>query len=884
MAEDNKNIAAFPSFTETREQKALPDYGLRYARAIWSEYTKNSTVFNDRRIRDIENRKYAEGLESIQKYKDRLDLNGDTSYLNLDFSPVNRVATIVDNMLGRLMNQNYKIQCNPLDPESKTQFDDHRNKLYADMFLEEFSKKTEGLTGIPLVGKGRSIPGSTEEAELDLKLKYKPAAAIAMEKALRFVFQNNDSEAIRKKILRDLIVLKRAATYRYYDENKNIRYEYVDPVDLITPFSKYEDFKNIPYVAVVKQYTIGELAQINPSFTEAELFEIARTQAGKLNNPPWNWSNSYDGYYDNEGVTGSRPYYSFNISVMEFFFLSINKEVRSKKVNPKGGFFFDKKGESFTGIVSPNSIAVVDMDTKWKVKGEDLEVGKAVAKTIEEAKAHFAKVKTDKRAETTEVITKNCEYRYEGKWIPGTKYIFNYKMSENIERENTAGSYSPKTELPICIIAPGIYDMENKSLVERMIPHEDQINLINLKTQQLLIKAKPPGVAIDLEGMDLVVAGMGKGENSKNDAIEITKMYEQTGSYTFRSRDKSGNPINGRVIEALDNGIGRDFSVLFAAYNNELQKMNDVIGYNSAVDASSPDAEALVGTQKMAIQASNNALRPLAQEALNLISRQAKRLCLMIQDSIGFENKAFTDAIGAYSAETLNYGKRIAFNQFAIDVEMLPDDEERMQTESLINMGIEQNVLMPSDVIRVRQVLKEDVKAAAQLLVLLEDKNRKNEAAAKQADIEANGAAQTQAAKAASESAAQLDDKVSANKLSYLTAEYKLKSDFEMLQASNLLELQKVKNQGAYTVAEIAANKAINVQEAANRGKAVNEQIISETKKELAHIDNTYSKDSESANHERSVDAQDQKHEHAIAEIGFAADVAPKPAVPAKKK
>ncbi len=828
--EKDQNIYTFPSFTASRQEKEKDEYGLRYARAIWAEYTKNSAIFNTRRERDIINRKYAEGLESIQKYKDRLDLNGDTSYLNLDFSPVNRIATIVDNITGRMMNQDYKITCNPIDPESKTQFDDYRNELYADMFLKKFSDETEQVTGIPLVNKGRNIPESNEEAELELKLKYKPAASIAMEKALKFVFINNDAEDIRRKIIRDLIVIKRAATYRYYDQDKNIRYEYVDPVDLITPYSKYEDFRNIPYVAVVKQYTINDLAIINPAFTEEELYEIAKTQAGKNNNPTWKWSQSYEGYYNNDGIAQSRPYYDFNIAVMEFFYLTINKEVRTKKINPKGGFFFDKKSDKYTGEVMPETIVVIDNGSKWGIKGEKLEVGKAVAKTAEEAQKFFAKIKTDKKNESVETITKQCQYRYEGQWIPGTKWIFNYKMSENIERENISGSYSPKTELPIVIIAPGIYDMENKSLVERMIPHEDQINLINLKTQQLLIKAKPPGVAIDLEGMDMIVAGMGDpNQSAKMTGIEITKQYEQTGSYTFRSKDKHGNYINGKVIEALDNGIGRDFSVLFAAYNNELQKMNDVIGYNSAVDASSPDTEALVGTQKMAVQASSNALRTLYQNCNNLIVRQSKRLALMVQDSIAYNNKAFIDAIGAYSTETIKYGKKIAYNQFAIDIEMLPDEEEKMQLEALINMGIQQGVLMPSDVIRVRAVMKEDVKSAGQLMVLLEEKNRKNASDDKKADIEANGQVQVQSAQAASEAQAQLDQAITQNKLAVIEAQKN--ADLELLAAElqKELQVQALKNQGSATVAEIGAGGKVDVQHAANAGKVVAQEAAAQS-------------------------------------------------------
>ena len=841
MADNFAKFSSFPSFTASKEEKAKESYGLEYATAIWSYHSQNIAVYNTLRERYILNRQYAEGLESINKYKDRLDLNGDTSYLNLDFSPVNRIATIVDNILGRLMDKPYKIQCNPVDPESKTKFDDYRKEMYANMFLKQYSDEIEKKIGVPLVPKNISVPESNDEAEMELKLKYKPAASIAMEKALKFVFINNDSDEIRRKVIKDLVVLKKAATIRYYDENNNIRYDYVDPVDLITPYSKYEDFKNIPYVGITKQYNINELSQLNPNFTEEELFEIARSQAGKNNNPWWTWSQSYEGYYNNLGST--RPYYNFNITVLEFYFLTINKEVRVKKKNSKGGFFFEPRKDTYTGQVTPESIIVSQNDSKWFMKvGKDekqseYEVGKGVVKTEKEAKEYFAKLKNDKRSAVAETSTKEVQYLYKGMYIPNTKWIFNYGMVKNIEREKVSGSYAPKAELPVAIIAPDIYDMQNKSLVERLIPHEDQINLIKLKSQQLLIKAKPPGVAIDLEGLDSIVMGMGENQNAGMDGIEITRMYEQTGSYTFRSRDKNGNVINSSVITQLENGIGRDFAVLFNAYNQELQMMNDVIGYNSAVDASSPDSNAGLGINKMAIQATNNSLRPLYQAALTLILKQTKRIALMVQDSMEYNTEAFSMAIGEYATETIEYGKKIAFNQFAIDIEFLPDDEEKMQIEGMIALGIQNGTLMTSDLIRIRSVLKEDVKLAAQLLALLEDKNRKNKLNESLKMQEQNALVQGQAAQQASEANMQAEQAILQTKIELIKAEYNFKNDFEQKQFEREMALQQLKNEGIYTVAEINTGGKVKVQEAANQGKVMAQQVSNEGKKESKEMD-----------------------------------------------
>jgi hypothetical protein len=258
---------------------------------------------------------------------------------------------------------------------------------------------------------------------------------------------------------------------------------------------------------------------------------------------------------------------------------------------------------------------------------------------------------------------------------------------------------------------------------------------------------------------------------------------------------------------------------LFSAYNQELQKMNDVIGYNTAVDGSSPDTKALVGVNKMAVSATNNALRPLYQHSIDLITRQARRLALMIQDSISLNNEAFIQSIGAWSTETIEYGKKIAFNQFAINIELLPDEEEKMQIEQLIQLGIKSGTITVSDAIRIRQVLKEDVKLGAQLMVLLEEKNRKNRMEEQKALTEQNGQVQIQSGQAVAQANAEAEMQISDSKGKLLKLEYSLKAKLSAQEHQQVMEQIGGKNQGAEVVAVVNSHAKENVQETINEGK-----------------------------------------------------------------
>lgn len=781
MADEN-TLSPFPDILASKEKKASTEYGLQYAKAIWGTYLTNAVQYNLQRQRDIINRQYAEGFESIEKFK-MLKGIPNTSYLNLDFSPVNIIATTVDKIVGRMSAVGFKIQCNAIDPESKSKFDDARNEMLADMFLKPYSDELEQKTGIPIIPKGKYVPANDDEVELHMQMNYKEDASIAMEEAFNFVFSSNMFEHSREAVLRDLVVLKRAAVQRFYDQDWNIRVERVDPVDVITPYSKYDDFRNIPYIAVIKSYSIGELA-VMKNFTPEQLYDIAKANAGRNNNPAWNWGVSYEGYYRGNEYDGiSAPYYNFNIQVLEYYFLAIDKTV-----------------------------------TEYKVQRR---------------RKKFKKIKADDaRDPEAEQIEKDIQNLYQGKWIIGTDYIINHERAFNIPREKINGSYSPKATLPIKMVAPGIYDMKNKSHVERMIPHEDAINLANLAFQTMMIKAKPPGVAVDVRG--LMDAAKAMGEAMK--PIDVLKIYEQTGNLIFSSITEENDVINNRVITELRGGVSESFRSLIEVWQFKKQQIFEVVGINPNMDPTVADPNVGLGVQDNAIQATNDSLRPLFNSHLRLLDSLAKEVALMVQDCLEYDNEAFKSAIGAHSTKILQLGKKVSMAQLGIKIELLPDDKEKADIIQLLQLGIESQTLNASDAFRIKQVMKQDAKLAAQLLVYLEAKNRREAEEASAALQQQNGDIQMQSAQAAAQANAEAQMQITQIEMQRLQMEYQLKNQFEEAQFQRQMKLQELKNQGMYVVAEINTGGKVEVQEAANKGKVVAQQVANEGKEIAEHI------------------------------------------------
>jgi len=840
MATDvSEKFSPFPSDFESLEQKKTDRYGLEYVEAIYSLNILNYPVNNPQYLEYINNRQFAEGTYSTNIYKSRVGLDTDTSYLNLDFSSINRIPTIINNMVGKAINKPFRFQCNPLDTVSRIKVDEKRAEMKADMFLKQKSEQSEQLTGQPLVSKSKFVPEDNEEAELHMQMNFKLEEAEAMELALKWVFDSNSFEAdALPAIYRDMFTDKKTVLFRYYDSNKNIRIKRWDHLKVVHPYSSFDDFHDIPYQGFLDTYTIGEIAKMNPKFTDEDLYDIARDNAGMNGNLMWNadWYLQYSYYNNSFGPIAYRMFQNFKVAVVNFYFLSPIHDVKAVKKSVTGKLRVEDKKADY-----------VPVKEKEKTFGEE--------------------------TESIDVINKRKIARFEGFWIPNTKKIWEYKRTENEDRDIVNGAYSPETELPGRIIMPNQLGMLNKSAVSLMKPLEKQMMLAWLKLQQFLIKAMPPGLAINQNALLEVVNGQGEGKALPTD---WTKLYQQTGNIIFSDTDGSGRIINGKPFEELQGGISAKFTEFFSVMDYCINKMNEVVGYNTAVDGSSPKADALVGVNQQAIQATYDCLRPIYNDVnKRLIEPTAKRVALMIQDSLRLGNedfkKALTDAIGKKNVDVLIEGRDMPLASSAISVELQPDEQEMADINMLIQLGIQNQTLNPSDVLRVRQQLKTNIKLAGQLLVYLEKKNAKDKEKAAQALSETNGQVQIASAKAASEMKLQEIQSEVQLKGELLKLEYQLKGELSSQEHIQLMEEIAGKNIGIENVANINVGKAVEVQKISTQGKLIESQVAANSKVEAAHL-----------THQSNIQKGFQDHDHAMEQMEKEAELVPKPVAPKK--
>ena len=279
--------SAFPSQVVSDAEKASWEYGTQVAQAIEYEWFDQGRTGGNRYLTNWNNfhslRLYARGEQPVQKYKDELSINGDLSYLNLDWKPVPILSKFVDIVVNGISQKSYDIKAYSQDPSSVKRRTEYASKLQEDMVAKEYLDILKQTLGIDLhqSPSGVVVPGSKEELELHMQLSYKQSIEIAEEEAISTVFAQNKYDLVRRRLNMDLTTIGIAAGKTNFNTAEGITVDYVDPAYMVYSYTEDPNFEDIYYVGEVKSITIPELKKEFPGISEEELKRIQETPGNR---------------------------------------------------------------------------------------------------------------------------------------------------------------------------------------------------------------------------------------------------------------------------------------------------------------------------------------------------------------------------------------------------------------------------------------------------------------------------------------------------------------------------------------------------------------------------------------------------------------------------
>ena len=279
--------SAFPSQVVSDAEKASWEYGTQVAQAIEYEWFDQGRTGGNRYLTNWNNfhslRLYARGEQPVQKYKDELSINGDLSYLNLDWKPVPILSKFVDIVVNGISQKSYDIKAYSQDPSSVKRRTEYASRLQEDMVAKEYLDGLKQTLGIDLYQSpsGVVVPGSKEELELHMQLSYKQSIEIAEEEAISTVFAQNKYDLVRRRLNMDLTTIGISAGKTNFNTAEGITVDYVDPAYMVYSYTEDPNFEDIYYVGEVKSITIPELKKEFPGISEEELKRIQETPGNR---------------------------------------------------------------------------------------------------------------------------------------------------------------------------------------------------------------------------------------------------------------------------------------------------------------------------------------------------------------------------------------------------------------------------------------------------------------------------------------------------------------------------------------------------------------------------------------------------------------------------
>ena len=278
MATNNGVGSVFPSQAVSDAEKKTKEYGLAVARAIEAEwFRRDSGTSRFNRTRDDMHRLrlYARGEQSIEKYKSEFAINGDLSYLNLDWKPVPILSKFHDLLVNGMQDRVFDVKAFAQDPISTDRRTKFVEGIMDDMQSQEMIQSIDQNMGVDTSNvPPEQLPQSSEELQLYMQIGYKEGIEIAVEEAIKNVFMRNYYDDLKRRVNSDLVTLGIGAVKHDFNNTDGILIQYVDPADLIYSYTEDPDFRDVYYFGEVRRTTINEVKKQFPSFNEDKLKEI----------------------------------------------------------------------------------------------------------------------------------------------------------------------------------------------------------------------------------------------------------------------------------------------------------------------------------------------------------------------------------------------------------------------------------------------------------------------------------------------------------------------------------------------------------------------------------------------------------------------------------
>lgn len=738
--------SSLPNTLDSDKQKDSESFGFSVLKSCYerwkSGYGSESWVVKKQRF-DY-NRSFSVGKQPMSEYKDIIDTDGQLSVINLQYTPNPIAIPFLNRLKDRYMQRVEKISCVSIDPFTQSKKEKAKNEALFKMKHKEEIMELQKGAGFELEEFKDTDPEDEQELDIEFGFNYKEREEVVMENLINLVFYDNKwSKVIKDRIFDDLINCGYAVTKTYIDPNGRVKIKFVKPDNFITSYSEWNDMRDWEWQGEVDYMTITDIRLKYPGkFTEQELFDLAREHSGMFNNALWtyNWS-----YVWLNAV--ARPYDSYRVQVCNLTYKTLYNLKYEKKTDRFGKEILDPVKEIKEG------------------------------KEYEKSKPYYVS--------------------YTGAYIINTDKVLEWGLSRNMIKpeKNLTEILSPYT-----VYMYNNNQMVNTPLIETMIPSIKMMQLLNLKTQNIIATIAPDGSNIDFAGLSDIDLGSGIGVVSP---LQLYGIYLQTGNMYYKSIGDDGEERRQPPITPNNVNFSNKLQQLEQQWQAEYQKLVTIIGSN-ALDSGQINNQA-VGKQVFqdARKQGESASNYIYNSYLNIMEPTAQKVQQLGWDILVYKKGGYEGYMAALGNDKVEYIRLESTDdferaQFDVKIEAVLDDTAQAILQERINIALGNKEITLQDALQVEELSQTNVKYASYLLAARQKKREKQRI--KEAQL--NSKSNTEAAIAAANAKSDGEMKV-----------IQLKNDLERDRENEKLESMKIEEMTKYSsIMKIELMKALLAQ------------------------------------------------------------------------
>lgn len=649
----NSSGQALKEFQLTTDVSSKKDfeYGKRVAQNIYGTIYGNQSYFWIRNNRFRKNRQIANAKLDMSVFLDRLEMNGKNNYVNINWKPIVIGNTIIARIVGSWMNRREKISVTAVDAASAKIKKEAADEAEFIYQNKEVLAQLQQESGITIIPEDQFIAEDKDDLDRWRAEFNNIPEEIAYSLGCNNVLAANGwNDVLKDRILHDSAEVGLLCTYTWMDETGDIHVDWIRPENAIYSYSDFADFRDTTYRGHISSMKISDVRA-----------RYGKENGGKLTEQEIftlaQFSKEYQltdkiKWMQDWNVAYLRPYDEWNIDLMNFEIKTLDSDGYTVVTTKKNGSTIIKKG-----------------------KPERLDDNEQY---IEEKKWNI----------------------YRGVYCPNTKTMLDWGIKKNMIRPQDPKEVG-NAEFSYSFYMYQNYDMRNVAVPEKIEEPIEQMILARLKIQQLVAKMVPAGAAIDVDALQELDLGLGDSVKP----IDVQKIWEQTGKLYYRGRDAEGNQIPIPIKELANTGFAPQLNALIQLYQFHYQVLKDELGEDPNLMSQAAQPRVAASNIAASQQLANDATDYMYDAYINVMQETARKIACLLNKSVTHGSKIYRDILKEEDVKNRN---------FVAKVQMLPDAEEIMRLDQMVNGAIASNpqLIAYLDPFKITRIAKENVELA----------------------------------------------------------------------------------------------------------------------------------------------------------------------------